>query len=149
MKSEKGITLISLTVYIIVMALVVAMIAIISTFFYKNVKNVNQTVNPITEYTKFNSFFTKEINNNNIRILESGNNYIVFDNGVQYTFIEANRVQYTFIEANKGIYRNKVKICRGIDNCTFENIIENGKNVIKVNFKAGNQEKETKYTLNN
>ncbi|MCI8412300.1 MAG: prepilin-type N-terminal cleavage/methylation domain-containing protein [Clostridia bacterium] len=139
MKNEKGVTLISLTVYIIVMAIVVGIVAIISTFFYKNVKNVSQTVDPITEYTKFNSFFTEEINNGDIRILECGNDYIVFDNGIQYTFIEA----------NKGIYRDKVKICRGIDKCTFENKIQNGKNIIEVKFEAKNEKKTTTYTLNN
>lgn len=139
MKNEKGVTLISLTVYIIVMALVIGIVAIISTFFYKNVRNVSQTVDPITEYTKFNSFFTQETNNSDIRILECENDYIVFDNGIQYTFIEA----------NKGIYRDKVKICRGIEKCTFTNKIQNGKNVIKVIIHAGNQQKTTTYTLNN
>lgn len=139
MKNEKGVTLISLTVYIIVMALVIGIVAIISTFFYKNVRNVSQTVDPITEYTKFNSFFTQETNNSDIRILECENDYIVFDNGIQYTFIKE----------NKGIYRNKVKICRGIDDCTFTNKIQNGKNVIEVTIQAENQQKTTKYTLNN
>lgn len=139
MKNEKGVTLISLTVYIIVMALVIGIVAIISTFFYKNVRYVSQTVDPITEYTKFNSFFTQETNNSDIRILECENDYIVFDNGIQYTFIKE----------NKGIYRNKIKICRGIDDCTFTNTIQNGKNVIEVTIQAGNQQKTTKYTLNN
>lgn len=61
MKSQKGITLISLTIYVIVMALVIGVIAILSTFFYSNMKDINQTVDPITEYTKFNSFFSDEV----------------------------------------------------------------------------------------
>lgn len=142
MKSEKGITLISLTVYIVVMTIVIAMVAAISTFFYKNVKNVNQTIDPITEYTKFNSFFSEEINNKDIRILEISENYIVFDNG-------GDTIQYSFITENNGIYRNKVKICSGIEECTFTNEIKNGKNTITVEFKVGDQEKTTTYTLNN
>ena len=38
MKSEKGITLISLIVYVIVLTIVVAVIAIVSGFFMKNIK---------------------------------------------------------------------------------------------------------------
>ena len=138
MKSEKGITLISLTVYIIVMTIVVGVVAMITTFFYKNTKGIRE-VDSITEYTTFNSYFSEEINHSNLKVsvCDSDGNYIVFNNGVQYTFIPE----------NKGIYRNKVKICRNIDNCKFSEEIKNGKSVITVILKAGNQEKETTYIL--
>ena len=144
MKSQKGITLISLTVYVIVMAIVVGVIAIISTFFYNNINDTNADINPITEYTKFNSFFSDEINHTNIKILdcgttEDGQNYIVFDNGVQYTYIPE----------NQGIYRNQVKIANGISNCTFTRSIQNGKDIVEVVFEAGNRARETTYTLKN
>lgn len=141
MKSNKGVTLISLTIYVIVLAIVIGVIASISSVFYKNVKNINQTVDPITEYAKFNSFFTEEIENENTRISEidgTTHKYIVFENNDR-------KVQYTF--ANKSIYRDKVKICRGIDECTFVRGTENGKTTINIYFRAGNQEKTTKYTL--
>lgn len=137
MKNEKGVTLISLTVYIIVMALVVGVLAIITTFFYKNTIDIKD-IDPITEYITFNTFITDEINHSNIKVLECKDNYIVFSNGVQYTFIPA----------NKGIYRNKVKICRGIENCSFETGRENENDVIRVVFKAqGQSKKNITYTL--
>ncbi len=144
MKSQKGITLISLTIYVIVMAIVVGVVAIISTFFYSNMDNTTQDLDPITEYTKFNSFFSDEVNHSNIKVLdcgttENGQNYIVFDN----------EVQYTFIPENKGIYRNQVKIASGVTNCTFTRNIKNGKDVVEVVFQAGNRTRETTYTLKN
>ncbi len=144
MKSQKGITLISLTIYVIVMAIVVGVVAIISTFFYSNINDTTQNLDPIIEYTKFNSFFSDEINHSNIKILdcgttEDGQNYVAFDNGVQYTFIPE----------NKGIYRNQVKIANGVTNCTFTRNIKNGKDVIEVKFQAGNRTRETTYTLAN
>ena len=139
MKQEKGVTLISLTIYVIVMAIVIGVLAIITNFFYKNVKDVNVDIDPITQYTTFNSYFSEEVNHSNIKVLECKDNYIVFDNGVQYSFIEA----------NKGIYKDNVKICRNVDNCTFYETIENGKTVIKVTFESGKQQKETKYSLKN
>ena len=144
MKSQKGITLISLTIYVLVMAIVVGVVAIISTFFYSNMNNTTQDLNPITEYTKFNSFFSDEVNHSNIKILdcgttEDGQNYIAFDNGVQYTFIPE----------NQGIYRNQVKIAKGVTNCTFTRNIKNGKDVVEVVFQAGNRTRETTYTLKN
>lgn len=144
MKSEKGITLISITIYVIVMAIVVGVVAIISTFFYSNMNDTAQDLDPITEYTKFNSFFSDEVNHSNIKILEcgtteNGQNYIAFDNGVQYTFIPE----------NQGIYRNQVKIANGVTNCTFTRNIKNGKDVVEVLFQAGDRTRETTYTLTN
>ena len=142
MKSQKGITLISITIYVIVMALVVGVVAIISTFFYSNMSDTTQDLNPITEYTKFNSFFSDEVNHENIKILDcgttdNGQNFIAFDNGVSYTFIPA----------NQGIYRNQVKIASGVTNCTFTRNVKNGKDVVQVIFEAGNRRRETTYTL--
>lgn len=142
MKSEKGITLTSLIIYVIGMLIVISIVSVITTYFYKNMKNVRTNINPIAEYTKFNSYFTNEVNKGNIKILEcanSGNqNYIVFDNGTQYTFVKR----------NEGIYKNEVKICKGISNCTFEQSIENGKDIVNVKITIEGKEFINKYTLN-
>lgn len=140
MKSQKGITLISLTVYIIVMIIVVAMVSVISAYFYKNTSSLSNNINPMTEYTKFNTFFSQETNYSNLKVLANEESYVVFDNGVQYTYIPE----------NKGIYRNKVKICNDVNKCSFENKIKNGKNVVTVNIKIGTAEERTvDYTLKN
>ena len=144
MKSQKGVTMISLTIYIITMAIVVGILSTVTTFFYKNVKDTNVDIDLLTEFTTFNSYFSEEINNSNLQVVECGmtdsyQNYIVFSNGVQYTYVPE----------NKGIYRNQVKICRNIDICTFSEKIENGKSVVTVNLTAGNEQRETEYTLTN
>lgn len=144
MKSQKGITLISLTIYVITMSVVVGVLATVTTFFYKDIKDVNVDIDPITQFTTFNSFFADEVNYSNLKVVECGTtnsnqNYIVFSNGVQYTFVPE----------NNGIYRNKVKICRNIEMCTFSEIIKNGKSVIIVNFKSGDPERRIEYTLKN
>lgn len=143
MRSQKGVTLVSLIIYVIAMAIVVGILATITTFFYKNVQDVSADIAPITEYTNFNSYFSDEVNHKNLKVIkcgtneENGQNYILFSNGVQFTYVAE----------NKGIYRNKVKICRNIDNCTFEETIENGKSIITVNFESGSQKRETTYIL--
>ena len=85
MKSNKGITLTSLIIYIIGMTIAVALISTLMSFFTKNIKveNIN---NDTTQYTKFSSIFSDEINNKNNIIVDcqtsgSGNgkvSYIVF-----------------------------------------------------------------------
>ena len=140
MKSQKGITLISLIVYIIAMTIVIAVIAVISTYFYSNTHSLGDVINPLTEYTKFNTFFSDEVNHINIKILDCKENYVVFDNGVQYMFVPE----------NKGIYRNQVKVCRNVKNCTFGQKIQNGKNIVTVTLEIEKgQAKTLEYTLKN
>ncbi len=142
MKSENGITLTSLIAYIIGMILIIGIMSVLTTNFYKNVNNINMEIIPSTEFTKFSSHFSSEINKYNIKVLEcketSTQNYIVFDNGIQYTYIPE----------NKSIYQNKIKICRGVESCVFTNIIENGKDVIKIKMKIGEKEYNNSYILN-
>lgn len=140
MKSEKGITLISLTISIIVMMIAVAIVSMISVYFYKNTDVLANNINPLTEYNNFNTCFAEEVNHPNLKVLEWGEDYIVFDNGVQYSYIPE----------NKGIYKDKVKICKDVEKCVFEVKIKNGKNVVVVNMKIGTtEERNIEYTLKN
>lgn len=128
MKSQKGITLISLTIYVIGMTIVIGILATLSTFFYTNTTDIKD-IDPITEYTTFNNHFSEEVNIPDIKILESGDDYVVFDNGTQYTFVQE----------NNGIYKNKVKICQNIELCKFEQgLNDNGNTTIKVTMKIKN-----------
>ena len=138
MKSQKGITLVSLTIYIIGMTLMIAIVSLISNYFYTNAKSVLNTVDPLAEYTKITSILTQEINHSNINVLACGEDYIVFDNGIQYSFVKE----------NKGIYKNMVKIGRNIENCRFEHVIKQGKDVVNVKITIGDEpEKNVDYTL--
>lgn len=137
MKQERGITLILLTVYIIVMTIVIAVVGVVSGAFVKSMKSTKSTTDPITEYTAFNSYFSDEINHQGIQIRECNTNYIVFSNGVQYTFVNE----------NSGIYRNYVKIAKDVEECIFKENIKNGKTVVDVKIKVGNKVRTTTYTL--
>ena len=114
MKSQRGVTLISLTIYIIVMTIVIGIVSLISTYFYENTHSVLNDIEPITEYTRFSSIFTEEVNHNNIKILAWDNHYVVFSNGVQYTYIPENKGYHPRAETFKpfitrvytGIYRH-------------------------------------------
>lgn len=140
MKTQKGVTLVSLTIYIIVMTIAIAGVAVISTYFYSNNNSLSDTIDPLTEYTRFNSYFSDEVNHNNIKILECADNYIVFDNGIQYTYVEE----------NKGIYQNKVKICSNVESCNFGRSVKNGKEVVTVSIQIEKgQPRKVDYTLKN
>lgn len=157
MQTEKGLTLISVTIYIIVMLIIVSVITVLTSYFYKNVniQSINQDLNQ--QYTKFNSYFIKEVNKKGNKILDiqspiklgdkesddaqnntNTQNYIIFSSGNQYTYIPK----------NEGIYMNKVKIAQNITGCVFTtNEEENGKVTVTVTIQGENFERETTYTL--
>lgn len=62
MKSSRGITTTSLIIYIIVMMIVIGVIASITSFFYTNVLNIENS-SAISEITKFNMYFLDEVKN--------------------------------------------------------------------------------------
>ena len=144
MKSEKGITLISVILYVIVMLLVVTIASILTGYFYNNIdiNNTEQKVN--VEFTKFNSFFTEEVNIRGNTILESDNSgetsgqkYIVFSTGNQYTYIKN----------NKAIYKNNSKIASDIEEFNFTITNTDDKVTIEIVLNSNNISRTTTYTL--
>ena len=95
MKSERGVTLVSLIIYIIGMLIAVTIVTVLNGYFYKNVDLSKDNLTPLQQFTKFNSYFTEEINNDETKVLETYTNedqtksHIIFKIGqekiIQYT----------------------------------------------------------------
>lgn len=134
MMNDKGITLISLIIYVIGMTIVVAIISVVTAFFYKNinVKEINDST--ILQYSKFSSIFLDEINKENNRIIDC-KTYQENDNKISYIIFSSGN-QYTYKGENKSIYKNKIRICTEIEDCYFEYTFADSKYSIKVNFKT-------------
>lgn len=129
MREEKGITLLSLIIYIIALVLVVAILATVSDMFFSNTQYITDSGKYIAEFNKFNMYFIEDVKNNK-DTYEVTDNTVIFEDGTQYTFEKA---------PDNGIYRNKVKICSNIAYCEFtkrekkeENITKNIVEVIMV-----------------
>lgn len=134
MKSDKGITLTSLIIYLIGMAIVIGTIATLTSFFYKNINIEDIKSDTTTQYTKFSSIFLDEINIENNYVIDCKTSieneikisYIIFSSGNQYTFNGK----------NNSIYKNKIKICENVDDCDFSYSFIDSKYLINVNFKT-------------
>ena len=146
MKNNKGITLTSLIVYVIGLTIMVATIATLTSFFYKNI-DVGDINSDTTQYTKFSSIFSEEINMENNTVIDckslaNGVSYIVFSTGNQYTFNEN----------SNSIYKNNVKVCDNVELCDFSYTFVDSKYKIKVGFKTANidmsGEKAIEYIIN-
>ena len=62
-KSQKGITLAALTVYIFIFTLIIGVITTISNSFYANIGDVVDAPKYIAEFNKFTMFFAVDIKN--------------------------------------------------------------------------------------
>ena len=130
MKSQKGVTLIALVIYVIVLTIVVSILAMISSFFFSNVNFVKEQANYAPEFNKFNMFFIQDVKNN--KNLKITGNAVKFEDGTEYIF---NLDQ-------KAIYRNGKAIAKNIQAAVFststETIRNTTKNIINVNIAIGN-----------
>jgi len=141
-KSEKGITLTSLILYIILIIVVISILSFVSKYFYSNTSYITDMGKYAAEFNKFNMYFIEDIKNNtNIYSIEDAK--IVFEDGTIYTY------------SNGSIYRNKVQICRNIYNCVFSKTEQTDgnnftKQIVNVKFKvegSENFETENDYVL--
>lgn len=146
MKSERGVTVISTTVYIIAMLLAVTIIGILTGFFYKNI-DISSSNNDINkQYTKFNAYFTEEVNKPGNTIIEMQVKDQGTENEISFIVFSSGN-QYTFIKQNKGIYIGNTKIATNIEECEFQKQDNNGKTTISVRISAENFNRTTTYTL--
>lgn len=107
MRSEKGITLVALTVYILGAIIVVSILTIISTYFYNNIARIKNVEENAGEFTSFNMFFLGDIKQTGIQVTSCSDTTIEFSNGVSYHY------------KNKSIYRNQVEVAKDVEIAQF------------------------------
>lgn len=138
MNSNRGITTTSLIIYVIAMLIVIGIISTITSFFYTNIMNLEDSSNNVSEINKFNMHFLQEVKNTNNDITKLSTNSISFLTGNTFTF------------QDNSIYLNSNKICENVKNLEFNIEKVNKKTIIKVLITIGDNieyTKTTKYVL--
>lgn len=107
MKSEKGITLTALIIYIIIATILIASIALLSSYFYSNMNIIKQQNQYAIEFNKFSMFFIEDVKNN--KTAEVTTNKVTFADGTVYEYKPA----------EKAVYRNDTKITEKLDSFSF------------------------------
>lgn len=137
MKSEKGITLTALILYVVVAMITVTAIAGLSSFFVSNMNEVKAQEKYAPEFNKFSMFFIGDVKNNNTALVTTER--VEFDDGTIYEYKAS----------EKAVYRNDVKITEKVDSFSFvsttEQVSSTTKQIInvkmsisgKVNLKNG------------
>ena len=105
MKSEQGVTLTSLVIYIAVATVLISTMAVMSSHFFANIQLVKNQSDYVVEYNKFNMFFIQDVKANKAASIIGTT--IVFEGGTKYEY------------KDESIYRNDKKIA----NSFFVNLI--------------------------
>lgn len=106
MKSERGVTLSGLVAYITVFIIILSIIATITSYFYKNVNQIQPSPRYITEFNKFSMFFVADVKKNS-SIQSVTNDNLEFADGTKYSYIDGI------------IYRNDKKIAQYVQDFKF------------------------------
>lgn len=141
MKSEKGVTLISIMIYAIAVLMTISIITIAFHFITNNTDSEENIY--LNECAKLEKNFLEEVNIENNRILEISSK--VSDSCSQQYVLLSSKNQYTYVKNNKAIYKNDIKIAEHINECEFSEIIKDGKSAIKIVVKIQNSEKTIEY----
>lgn len=131
MKSEKGVTLTALAIYIAVSTVVISAMGLLSSYFYNNMELIKTDSTYVVEYNKFNMFFVQDVKSNTTA--EVTTDSITFEDGTKYQYKDEN------------IYRNDKEIATNIKSAVFsqETYEVEGtiKNIITVNLNIGEEDK--------
>lgn len=114
MKNDKGITLISVTIYVIAMLVTITVLSVMSNFFYNNIIAQRGIAKTSGQLSKFNMYFIEDAKAS--KGASASDTQLAFSNGSVYTFSKA-------ADADVGIiYRDKAKVCEDVAECSFTNI---------------------------
>lgn len=129
-KSQKGVTLLSLVIYMIVVTVCIGILGTVSSFFYGNIKKVRDQGRFAGEFDTFNSYFLEDV--------KSHTDAVVTQKSI--SFLEGET--YVYNEMDKGIYRGNVKIAKEVVGFTATQrkvtINSVDKNIISIHIIIGN-----------
>lgn len=145
MRNQKGVTMVSLVIYIVAFSIIIGIVATITTFFSNNIGGLNETAGKSAEYNKFNIYMS-EYTKNGYQVTigsygESSNPYIVF---------EKDNEKVVFEKIDDKLYMNNAKICDNVQNLeTKIQITEHGNEVLKTKIQINDTVYTNDYVLEN
>lgn len=150
MKSNRGVTITSLVIYIVGLVIIIGLMSTFTGYFYKNVKEVTIKQSAQEQYTKFLSYLTKDVNSENLTFVQTGVNsqdciILKFNNGDEHQYVyQNNNIYYLNIDDEN---EKKITLCNNVS-ITSINAFSylNGK--ININFSINNEKFSSSLNVN-
>ena len=165
MKSQKGMTMISLILYVASFFIITTTIAGITTFFYNNVEILDTSIGSNSQYNKFNLYFLNqckkdgnelfawfdfETSENNISRLDTANQSTITSGSKKFvTFkdLQGNKNSFIYDKTNEDLYYNYIKICEDVEDFKIKVDESTGKIVLKILIKIDGTAFSTDYVV--
>lgn len=148
MRQNKGITLISLIIYIIVFTSVIGTVAMITNYFTKNSEQTIISSKAPEQYAELTSYLVKDMESDkikNIRVKAQNVLDISFTDELRHLYIYDNNELYYVLINKDDVVEKKIRVCKNVSVCNFSkddsnlnisikinNIIYNNKYAIKI-----------------
>lgn len=128
MKSNKGVTLTSLIIYIIGLIIIIGIMNTFFSYFYSNVNEVTLKNQSYEQYIKFLSYITTDMNSQNIVTIKVGDKYIQLklSGGTEHQYVYQDGIIY-YLDVENGNINKAITLCKDVSSCQFES---NGINLI-------------------
>ena len=130
MKSQKGITIATLSVYVAAMTIIIAIISVILSFYNKNIITMNDIGDINLELNKFTTKMIQETNEPGNLITNLATIRITFKSGNTYTF-QDNR-----------IYQNTVEVANNVKEFTAKLETDGEKQILRIYIVLGKGQAE-------
>lgn len=149
LKSNRGVTLTALVIYVMGLAVVITLMAMILKYFYRNVNDVTISQNADEQYSKFLAYLTKDANSDNLiyvqaRINDEENVVFKFNNQVEHQYIlKSGNIYYINIENNN---EKKIILC---ENVSSSKVFNYSNNKLDVNFIINDKKFSTSLNIKN
>ena len=138
MKNQKGITMISLVIYVLSFAIIIGIIGTITVFFSNGMREMNQNAGASSEYNKFNIYMSKYTKNGyNIIPDDYKENQDDEEEAAKpYIAFEKDGEKIIFEKVGDILYLNNIKLCENVDEFEAKALTtENGKDMLKTKLK--------------
>ena len=134
-KKEKGITLVSLSAYVVLLMLIIGMIAVFKNNMEEEMAEISEYTSIVSEINMIHMFMlseTTELDNSIVKRTGDGS-YIEFSSGNYYLF------------SNNTLYKNNIKIVENIKKCSFDYIDENSQEYLQLHVEFNGEPPISKY----
>lgn len=172
MKSDKGIAMLSLVIYVASFLVITTLVGTISTYFYNNINLINSTVGGSSEYTKLNLYMlnlTKKADLEDVKVLNIdpyvgtskentdvyGSIVFIYNDNMSEEQIILTRQGYHlyYIKRSKLLtesewnVKDKMLLCSDVTSFSTNVNNQAGKDVVMVNVKLSGSSFATKYVV--
>lgn len=144
MTNNKGITMISLIIYIIVITFILSGLTAITTSFYKNVNEVDKGSESAVSFSRFNMYFLNDIKEEEAEISDvtpDGKSIAIGFKRDGQTNVATYRL------SGNSIYRNNVKICSKVKDFKVDASPGKESKIITITMNISDYEKTTTYNV--